>query len=357
MIESHSNLVVGTSINDLKLEMEKLGETSYRAQQLWRWVYVKGVKKFDDMTDLSAVFRSKLNEKFILCRPEIASSKISLDGTRKWLLKLYDNNLIEMVFIPEKERGTLCVSSQVGCSLSCSFCNTGTMPIVRNLKVDEIIGQVLVANDELDNWPFKSTRRKITNIVFMGMGEPLYNYKNLIKSLKIIQDNEGLAFSNRKITLSTSGIVPMIEKLKSDINVNLAISLHATNDKLRDTLVPINKKWSIKALLESLKNYPGMNNARRITFEYIMLKNINDSEQDAKALVKLLKDIPSKINLIPFNFWKGSIYQSSEKHVINNFLNVISNYGGITATIRYPRGSDILAACGQLKSESTKKNK
>ena len=339
MIESHSNLVVGTSINDLKLEMEKLGETSYRAQQLWRWVYVKGVKKF------------------ILCRPEIASSKISLDGTRKWLLKLYDNNLIEMVFIPEKERGTLCVSSQVGCSLSCSFCNTGTMPIVRNLKVDEIIGQVLVANDELDNWPFKSTRRKITNIVFMGMGEPLYNYKNLIKSLKIIQDNEGLAFSNRKITLSTSGIVPMIEKLKSDINVNLAISLHATNDKLRDTLVPINKKWSIKALLESLKNYPGMNNARRITFEYIMLKNINDSEQDAKALVKLLKDIPSKINLIPFNFWKGSIYQSSEKHVINNFLNVISNFGGITATIRYPRGSDILAACGQLKSESTKKNK
>ena len=357
MIENITNFVLGASRNDLKAEMKKLGENSYRVQQLWSWMYVKGVKNFEDMTDLSLAFRNKLKEKYVIYRPEISSTKISSDGTRKWLLRLSDKNLIEMVFIPESDRGTLCISSQIGCTLNCSFCHTGTMPIIRNLQVDEIVGQVLVANDELDNWPYKPKGKKITNIVFMGMGEPLYNYKNVIKSLKILQDSEGLAFSNRKITLSTSGIVPMIEKLKLDCNVNLAISLHAVSDDLRNTLVPINKKWPINTLLESLEDYPGMNNSRRITFEYIMLKNINDSEKDAKKLVKLLKHIPSKINLIPFNYWKGSVYESSDKSVIKHFSNVISKYSGITATIRHPRGSDILAACRQLKSESTKKRK
>ena len=335
---------------DLKQYIVKLGEKQYRAKQLWRWIYVNGVKSFNDMSDIGVNLRNKLNYEVSFNRLDADTHQISEDGTQKWLFSLKDKRKIETVFIPEADRGTLCISSQVGCTLSCSFCHTGTMALVRNLTADEIVGQVLSAKDRLFDWGSKN--RKITNIVFMGMGEPLYNYQEVTKAIKILLDNEGLCYSRRKITLSTSGVVPIIQKLKKELDVSLAISLHAVNDKLRNELVPINKKWPIKELLSVLEVYPGVNNARRITFEYVMLDGVNDSIVEAKKLVSLLKPIHAKVNLIPFNPWPGSIYKCSSEQTIKDFADEICNNGGIIATVRHARGQDIQAACGQLKSNS-----
>ena len=338
------------SKDELKKYIIKLGEKEYRANQLWRWIYVNGVKSFKSMSDIGVNLRDKLSSEVTFNRLIPNTHQISVDGTQKWLFSLHDKKEVETVFIPEEDRGTLCISSQVGCTLSCSFCHTGTMALVRNLTADEIIGQVLSAKDSLLDWGIKN--RKITNIVFMGMGEPLYNYQEVTKAIKILLDNEGLCYSRRKITLSTSGVVPIIQKLKKQLDVSLAISLHAVNDKLRNELVPINKKWPIKELLSVLEVYPGVNNARRITFEYVMLDGINDSIAEAKKLVSLLKPIHAKVNLIPFNPWPGSIYKCSSTKTIKDFADEICNNGGITATVRHARGQDILAACGQLKSNS-----
>ena len=338
------------SKDDLKKYIIKLGEKDYRAKQLWRWLYVNGVKSFKDMSDIGVNLRDKLSSEVSFDRLLPNTHQVSEDGTQKWLFALKDKREVETVFIPEADRGTLCISSQVGCTLSCSFCHTGTMALVRNLTADEIVGQVLSAKDSLLDWGLKN--RKITNIVFMGMGEPLYNYQEVTKAIKILLDNEGLCYSRRKITLSTSGVVPIIQKLKKELDVSLAISLHAVNDKLRNELVPINKKWPIKELLSVLEVYPGVNNARRITFEYVMLDGVNDSIAEAKKLVSLLKPIHAKVNLIPFNPWPGSIYKCSSTKAIKDFADEVCNNGGITATVRHARGQDILAACGQLKSNS-----
>ena len=338
------------SKDDLKKYIIKLGEKDYRAKQLWRWLYVSGVKSFKDMSDIGVNLRDQLSAKMSFERLIPNTHQVSEDGTQKWLFSLKDKREVETVFIPESGRGTLCISSQVGCTLSCSFCHTGTMALVRNLTADEIVGQVLSAKDSLLDWGLKN--RKITNIVFMGMGEPLYNYQEVTKAIKILLDNEGLCYSRRKITLSTSGVVPIIQKLKKELDVSLAISLHAVNDKLRNELVPINKKWPIKELLSVLEVYPGVNNARRITFEYVMLDGVNDSIAEAKKLVSLLKPIHAKVNLIPFNPWPGSIYKCSSTKAIKDFADEVCNNGGITATVRHARGQDILAACGQLKSNS-----
>ena len=338
------------SKDDLKKYIIKLEEKDYRAKQLWRWLYVRGVKSFKDMSDIGVNLRDQLSAKMSFERLIPNTHQVSEDGTQKWLFSLKDKREVETVFIPEADRGTLCISSQVGCTLSCSFCHTGTMALVRNLTADEIVGQVLSAKDSLLDWGLKN--RKITNIVFMGMGEPLYNYQEVTKAIKILLDNEGLCYSRRKITLSTSGVVPIIQKLKKELDVSLAISLHAVNDKLRNELVPINKKWPIKELLSVLEVYPGVNNARRITFEYVMLDGVNDSIAEAKKLVSLLKPIHAKVNLIPFNPWPGSIYKCSSTKAIKDFADEVCNNGGITATVRHARGQDILAACGQLKSNS-----
>ena len=343
---------------DLKEHVISLGEKKYRAKQLWNWLYVKGAKSFSEMNNIGKEFIGKLTLSNNFQRLNIYDNQVSNDGTRKWVFELYDGNKIETVFIPEEERGTLCISSQVGCTLACSFCHTGTMPLVRNLTSDEIVGQLLIVKDCLDDWHDLNKKRKITNIVFMGMGEPLYNYDEVKKAIQIFLDNEGLNFSRRKITLSTSGVVPKIEKLKNDLDVSLAISLHAVCNEVRNNLVPINRKWPIEKLLEVLTNYPGVNNSRRITFEYVMLEGINDTINDAKVLIKLLKSIPAKVNLIPFNPWPGSTYKCSSIEVINKFADVVCSDGGIVATVRQPRGQDILAACGQLKSDSVRiKNK
>ena len=338
--------------DELNTYLFDLGEKKYRTRQLWKWLYVNGVKSFNEMTDIGINLREKLNSDLLYNRLEIDKHQISKDGTQKWLFKLEDERKIETVFIPESDRGTLCISSQVGCTLSCSFCHTGTMPLVRNLSTNEIIGQILAAKDSLLDWEIKN--RKITNIVFMGMGEPLYNYQQVTKAINILLDNEGLCYSRRKITLSTSGVVPIIQKLKHELDVSLAISLHAVSDDVRNELVPINKKWPIKQLLSALEVYPGVNNSRRITFEYVMLDGVNDSINDAKKLVKLLEPIHAKVNLIPFNPWPGSIYRCSSEKTIKDFADEVCYNGGITATVRHARGQDILAACGQLKSNSSR---
>ena len=338
--------------DELNKYIVNLGEKNYRAKQIWKWLYVNGVKSFNEMSDIGIKLREKLYSDLDYNRLDIDLHQISKDGTQKWLFKLSDNRQIESVFIPEADRGTLCISSQVGCTLSCSFCHTGTMPLVRNLSTDEIIGQILTAKDSLEERDIKN--RKITNIVFMGMGEPLYNYQQVTRAIKILLDNEGLCYSRRKITLSTSGVVPIIQKLKYELDVSLAISLHAVNDDIRNELVPINKKWPIKELLSVLEVYPGVNNSRRITFEYVMLEGVNDSINDAKKLVKLLEPIHAKVNLIPFNPWPGSIYKCSSEKTIKDFADEVCYNGGITATVRHARGQDILAACGQLKSNSVR---
>lgn len=345
--------LIGYSLDELKQICIDLGEKPFRAKQLWFWIYNQGVQDFDLMTDISKSFRESLKAGYTLARADISKELISFDETRKWLLKYNDGNEIEAVYIPEKTRGTLCVSSQVGCTLTCTFCHTGTQKLVRNLEAREVISQLMLAKDRLNDWPSTKENRVITNIVMMGMGEPLLNYENVAKALKIVMDPDGLALSKRKITLSTSGIVPMIYKCGEELGVNLAISLHAVRDELRDEIVPINRRYKIKELLDACRNYPALKNRSRITFEYVMLDGVNDSDQDAKELIELIKGIPSKINLIPFNPWPGTIYKCSSNNRIHKFARIVED-GGYMSPIRKPRGQDIFAACGQLKSESEK---
>jgi len=339
-----------------------------RVSQLWRWIYTQGVRDFDAMTNISKALRRDLSEAATLERPEIVSEQISSDGTRKWLSRLAPTHPglpgpeVETVYIPDADRATLCISSQVGCTLNCSFCHTGTQPLVRNLTAGEIVGQIMLARDRIGDWPGRDadnptalpeSERKISNIVLMGMGEPLYNFDNVKTAMEIANDGDGLAISKRRITLSTSGVVPMIPRTGHEMGVMLAISLHAVRDDLRNELVPLNKKYPIAELLEACRNYPGLANNRRITFEYVMLKGVNDSLAEARELVRLLARIPAKINLIPFNPWPGAPYDCSDWEQIENFAAVIQR-AGYASPVRTPRGRDIMAACGQLKSQSKK---
>ena len=356
--------LVGLSREGLRVALAALGvpppQVKMRVQQLWNWIYVRGVTSFDAMTSVSKELRATLADRHTLARPEVVAEQISADGTRKWLLRLpgehpgENPHEIECVYIPETDRGTLCLSSQVGCTLSCSFCHTGTQRLVRNLTAGEIVGQIMIARDRLDDWNASAeTTRKISNIVMMGMGEPLYNFEAVRDALLVAQDGDGLGISRRRITLSTSGVVPMIPRAGEEIGVMLAVSLHAVRDELRNELVPLNRKYPIKELLEACRNYPGVSNARRITFEYVMLKGVNDSLADAKELVRLLKGIPAKINLIPFNPWPGTRYECSDWEQIEKFSQVVFD-AGYASPVRTPRGRDILAACGQLKSATEK---
>ncbi len=348
--------LLGLSKPELVKILIKHNLPKFRASQLWNWIYRSGVSNFNQMSNISKDLQRNLSEIFFISRPLITSSQISDDGTIKWLLKLNDGNEIETVWIPDNKRGTLCISSQVGCTLTCKFCHTGTQRLVRNLTSAEIVEQVMLAMDELKDWPSASENRYLTSIVLMGMGEPLYNYENVKTALEIIMDHAGISLSRRRITLSTSGIIPEIEKCGKDLGVNLAISLHATDDKLRDQLVPINKKYNIKQLLDAVRSYATISNARRVTWEYVMLKGVNDSIKDAKNLVNLIKGIPSKINLIPFNKWPCSPYECSGKTEINNFSKIIMK-AGYASPVRTPRGRDVMAACGQLRSLSVKLKK
>ena len=329
-----------------------------RAKQIWHWIYNRGVTDFALMTDIAKTQQPWLAERFLLSRPKVVEAQVSEDGTRKWLLQTHDGHDFEMVFIPDADRGTLCVSSQVGCTLNCRFCHTGTMRLVRNLEPQEIVGQVMLARDSLGEWPSAPEGRMLTNIVMMGMGEPLYNFDHVRDALKIVMDGDGLGLSRRRITLSTSGVVPMMARAGSEIGVNLAVSLHAVTKEVRDEIVPINKKYGIEELLQACADYPGANNARRITFEYVMLKDKNDSDAEARELVRLIRhyDLPAKVNLIPFNPWPGAPYECSTPERIRSFSNIIFA-GGISAPVRTPRGRDIDAACGQLKTSAEKKSR
>lgn len=327
------------------------GQQKFRTGQIWDWIYTKGAKSFFEMTNLDTSLRELLTANFSLERAHISRELISLDETRKWLLKFIDNNEIETVFIPEESRGTLCVSSQVGCTLTCKFCHTGTQKLVRNLTAGEIIMQLMHAKDSLYDWPADKEGRSVSNIVMMGMGEPLLNYDNVSQAIKIMMDPHGLNISKHKITLSTSGIIPNIYKCAADLGVNLAISLHATTDELRNEIVPINKKYPIRELLEACYQYSELTARKRVTFEYVMLKGVNDSIKDAKGLIELISGIPAKVNLIPFNPWPGSPYECSSAEDIERFANIIERHG-YKSPVRTPRGQDIMAACGQLKSES-----
>jgi 23S rRNA (adenine2503-C2)-methyltransferase len=345
--------LIGLDRDEFSGLMAQLDEKPFRARQLWHWVYGKGAGNFAAMTTLAKSFRARLQLGFSLDRPVAAEDKLSSDTTRKWLFRFSDGELAETVFIPNEDRGTLCISAQVGCTLNCSFCHTGTQRLVRNLGPGEIIGQLMAARDAIGEWALPSEGRLITNIVMMGMGEPLYNFDNVAKALKIIMDPEGLSISKRRITLSTAGVVPMMARCGDELGVNLAVSLHAVSDELRDVLVPINRKYPLDELLAACRAYPGVHNARRITFEYVMLKGVNDSAADARALVRLLKGIPAKTNLIPFNPWPGAPYECSTKPAIARFAAIV-NDGGLSAPVRAPRGRDILAACGQLKTASVR---
>src|SRR5216683_3009278 len=365
--------LIGLSRAEIADRLGEIGvapaQRKMRTQQLWHWMYVRGARNFDEMTSISKEMRAQLVQHFTVDRPEVVAEQISNDGTRKWLLRLPSGDKVERphevecVYIPETDRGTLCVSSQVGCTLNCSFCHTGTQRLVRNLTAGEIVGQVMVARDRLGDWPGASPPegaivptdggRFVTNIVMMGMGEPLYNFDAVRDALLVVADNEGIAISKRKITVSTSGVVPNIKRTGDEIGVMLAVSLHAVRDDLRDELVPLNRKYPIEMLLEACRNYPGLTNAKRVTFEYVMLKRVNDSLADAKVLVRLLAGIPAKINLIPFNPWPGTRYECSDWETIEKFSEVVFN-AGYSAPVRTPRGRDILAACGQLKSATEK---
>jgi 23S rRNA (adenine2503-C2)-methyltransferase len=333
-------------------------QAKLRAKQLWHWIYNRGATDFTVMTDIAKAMHPWLAERFVIGRPGVVEAQHSTDGTRKWLLRSDDGHDYEMVFIPDADRGTLCVSSQVGCTLNCSFCHTGTMRLVRNLTAGEIVGQVMLARDALGEWPSQPEGRMLTNIVMMGMGEPLYNFDNVRDALKLVMDGDGLALSKRRITLSTSGVVPMMARAGEEIGVNLAVSLHAVTKDVRDELVPLNKKYGIEPLLEACAAYPGANNARRITFEYVMLRDKNDSDDDARELVRLLRKyrLPAKVNLIPFNPWPGADYQCSTPERIRAFSNIVFE-AGISAPVRTPRGRDIDAACGQLKTAAEKKSR
>ncbi len=326
-----------------------------RASQLWRWIYDFGARDFSEMSNIGKEMRAALAAQFTLARPKVIERQVSTDGTRKYLLGFGPGIEVECVFIPNVGRtGALCVSSQVGCTLNCTFCHTGTQKLVRNLTAAEIIGQVIAVKDDLEEWPSDKPDRQLSNVVFMGMGEPLYNLDNVAKAIEVISDGDGIGLSRRRITVSTSGVVPQMHALGEDTSAMLAISLHATNDALRDELVPINRKYPLTELLEACRNYPGASNARRITFEYVMLKGVNDTDDEARELVRLLKGIPAKINLIPFNPWPGAPYQCSSWERIEAFAEIV-NRAGYASPIRTPRGRDIQAACGQLKSESVKK--
>ena len=335
-------------------------QAKMRVGQIWQWIYEKGVRNFAVMSNLAKTYRSELAEHFVIEVPEVVSKQVSLDGTRKYLMRIAGGHEVETVYIPEEDRGTLCISSQVGCTLTCSFCHTGTQKLVRNLTTAEIIGQVLVARDDLGEWPEpgapKNETRLLSNIVLMGMGEPLYNFDNVRDAMKIAMDPEGISLSRRRITLSTSGVVPEIAKTAQEIGCQLAISFHATTDEVRDKLVPINKKWNIAELLDALRTYPKVSNSERITFEYVMLKDVNDTDADARRLLKLIKGIPAKVNLIPFNEWPGSPYERSDWSRIEAFADIIYK-AGYASPIRTPRGEDIMAACGQLKSATERARK
>ncbi len=345
--------LAGLGREALAAEMIAFGAEPFRTGQLWHWIYYRGATDFAQMTSLSKAFRDRLAEHYEIRRPAISRRLASLDGTRKWLLRFADGQEVETVHIPEEDRGTLCVSSQVGCTLNCSFCHTGTQLLVRNLSPEEIVGQVMVARDVLGEWPSPQNDRQLTNIVLMGMGEPLYNYDNVAAAMKIVMHPEGLSISRRKITLSTAGVVPMIRRCGAELAVNLAISLHAVRDQIRDRLVPLNRKYPIAELLDACRNYPGASNARRITFEYVMLKGVNDSPAEARELVRLIAGIPAKVNLIPFNPWPGAPYECSTDAAIAAFSDIVFD-AGYSAPVRTPRGRDIFAACGQLKSASTR---
>ena len=355
MTVSKQNLI-GLAIPELQEVLASLDMPSYRVQQLYHWIYYHGVRSFEDMANLPKNLREALSEGFSLERPIIKIPQVSLDGTQKWLLSLADGNEVETVHIPEKTRGTLCVSSQVGCILSCKFCHTGTQTLVRNLTVAEIVGQFMVARDVFGEWPAPEGNRHVSNIVMMGMGEPLYNYENVKKALMLIMDPQGLNLAPRRITLSTSGVVPHIVQCGEELGVSLAISLHAVTNELRNELVPINRKYPIEELLTACKNYPGTNKSNRITFEYVMLKGVNDSPAEARKLVQLLKNIPSKINLIPFNPWPNAPFECSSQDSIKTFSAILEK-AGYASPVRRPRGQDIFAACGQLKSLSQRLRK
>jgi len=333
-------------------------QAKLRAKQIWHWIYNRGVGDFAAMTDIAKAQQPWFATRFVVTRPQVVEAQVSTDGTRKWLLRTHDGHDFEMVFIPDADRGTLCVSSQVGCTLNCTFCHTGTMKLVRNLDPAEIVGQVMLARDALGEWPSSQEGRMLTNIVMMGMGEPLYNFDNVRDALKIVMDGDGLGLSKRRITLSTSGVVPMMARAGEEIGVNLAVSLHAVTKEVRDEIVPINRKYGIEQLLQACADYPGANNARRITFEYVMLKDKNDSDEDARELVRLIRayDLPAKVNLIPFNPWEGSTYLCSTPERIRSFSSIIFA-AGISAPVRTPRGRDIDAACGQLKTTAEKKSR
>lgn len=356
--------IIGLTRPQLHAALVEMGtpdrQAKMRVGQIWQWLYHWGVRDFAGMTNLAKDYRLKLEETFDISIPEVVSRQISADGTRKYLVRIAGGHEVETVYIPEEGRGTLCVSSQVGCTLTCSFCHTGTQKLVRNLTAGEIVGQLMLARDDLNEWPEQGAPRDesrlVSNLVLMGMGEPLYNFDNVRDAMKIVMDNEGLSLSRRRITLSTSGVVPEIAKTAEEIGCLLAVSFHATTDAVRDTLVPINKRWNIKTLLDALREYPRLSNSERITFEYVMLKDVNDSDADAKRLVKLIQGIPAKINLIPFNEWPGSAYQRSDADRIAKFADIIYN-AGYASPIRKPRGEDIMAACGQLKSATERERK
>ena len=349
--------LVGLNRTALKQVLADIGvaekEQNMRVRQIWSWLYVHGVQDIDKMTTLSGALRNQLAERHTLERLSVSEKQVSEDGTRKYLFKLHDGHEIETVYIPEADRGTLCISSQVGCTLNCTFCHTGTMRLVRNLEPHEIVGQLVAVRDDLEGWQDNEAKRAVSNIVMMGMGEPLYNTDHVINALNVMSDSDGTALSKRRITLSTSGVVPEIARVGDATGVMLAISLHAVRDDLRNELVPLNKKYPIEELLDACRAYPGLSNARRITFEYVMLKDVNDSDADANELVRLLSGIPAKINLIPFNPWPGSPYECSSRNRIMKFADIV-NHAGYASPVRTPRGRDIMAACGQLKSASEK---
>jgi 23S rRNA (adenine2503-C2)-methyltransferase len=365
--------LVGLTREELKARLAEIGvperELKMRVAQLWHWIYFRGIAEFEEMSNVGKALRARLAEAFTLERPQVVSEQVSKDGTRKWLLRMASTGPldrgaeIECVYIPEVDRGTLCVSSQVGCTLTCSFCHTGTQRLVRNLTSAEIAAQLIVARDRIGDWPGRTPpegafvpndgSRFISNVVFMGMGEPLYNLDNVVAAIGVMSDNEGLGLSRRRITVSTSGVVPQMARLGTEANAMLAISLHAVRDELRNELVPLNKKYPLRELIEACRTYPGVSNARRITFEYVMLKGVNDTDADARALVRLLRGIPAKINLIPFNPWPGAKYECSDWERIERFSEIVFR-AGYASPVRTPRGRDILAACGQLRSETEK---
>jgi 23S rRNA (adenine2503-C2)-methyltransferase len=355
--------LLGLSRAELTAALQAAGvpesQAAMRMRQVWNWIYHRGATSFSAMANISRDVQSVLDTNFRISRPEIASAQVSADGTRKYLLTFPDGSQAETVYIPDDDenehRGTLCISSQVGCTLNCRFCHTGTQRLVRNLEAGEIVSQLMVARDDLEEWPVSTAGRLVTNLVMMGMGEPLYNFENVKKALRIVMDPEGIQLSRRRITLSTAGVVPMMERAGKEINVNLAVSLHATRNEIRDVIVPLNRKYPLEQLLEACRKYPGAHNARRITFEYVMLKGVNDSDKDAKALVALIHryKLPAKVNLIPFNPWPGAPYECSDDARIQAFSEIIFK-SGISAPVRTPRGRDIMAACGQLKSASVK---